>query len=239
MDMNSSPRPAPRPVTTDLPYGIVDRIDDVIAKVSDGSGVGAEAIAGTGSIVVLLIGVIALIVLVLKTPSTGKKTRNANPGFREVAGIRPISPATPPLRAPSKAQSSSPRYPIRRLPVFPVSGELSGKCHVIDGDTIVIKRTKIRLAGIDAPELDKPFGQKSKWEMVNICKGQVITAKLNGERSHDRLVGTCHLPDGSDIGAELISRGLALDWAMFSGGRYRHLEPPGVRNRLMWVRHNI
>lgn len=124
-----------------------------------------------------------------------------------------------------------------RLPVYPEVGVLEGKYHVIDGDTIVIKRTKIRLAGVDAPELDKPWGQKSKWAMVQIVKGQVVTAKLNGERSHDRLVATCYLPDGRDIGAELIGQGLALDWSKFSGGKYKHLEPKGVRRKLKWAHH--
>ncbi|MCF6316075.1 MAG: thermonuclease family protein [Marinosulfonomonas sp.] len=123
------------------------------------------------------------------------------------------------------------------MPVFPEAGRLEGKCHIIDGDTIVIKRIKIRLAGIDAPELDQPWGQKSKWAMVAICKGQVITAKLNGERSHDRLVATCYLPNGNDIGAELIKQGLALDWRQFSGGRYRHLEQAGARRKLKQVYH--
>jgi len=113
------------------------------------------------------------------------------------------------------------------------SGDLRGKCYVIDGDTIVIQRKKIRLAGIDAPELDQPWGQKSKWAMVTLCRGRVITAELNGERSQERLVATCYLPDGRDIGAELIKQGLALDWAHFSGGKYRSLEPKGVRQKLM------
>ncbi|WP_170607795.1 thermonuclease family protein [Ruegeria arenilitoris] len=107
-----------------------------------------------------------------------------------------------------------------------------GRAYIIDGDTICIKGTKIRLAGIDAPELDQPWGQKSKWAMVNICKGQIITAELDGERSYDRLVGTCYLPDGRDIGAELIKLGLALDLPRFSMGKYRHLEPQGARQRL-------
>ena len=77
-----------------------------------------------------------------------------------------------------------------------------------------------------------PWGQKSKWAMVALCKGQVVTAKLNGERSRDRLVATCYLPDGRDIGAELIKQGMALDWAQFSGGSYRHLEPEGARKKL-------
>ena len=40
-----------------------------------------------------------------------------------------------------------------------------GKAHVIDGDTIVVKRQKIRLAGVNAPELDEAWGRKAngKW----------------------------------------------------------------------------
>ena len=124
------------------------------------------------------------------------------------------------------------------LPNIPKTGVITGKCYVIDGDTVIIKRTKIRLSGIDAPELDQPWGQKSKWAMVGICKGHVITAKLNGERSHDRLVATCYDADGRDIGAEIIKQGLALDWRKFSGGKYRHLEPQGVRNKLRQAHHN-
>ena len=130
---------------------------------------------------------------------------------------------------PTSANRGDQPFP---LPEFPAAGELKGKCYVVDGDTIVIKRIKIRLAGVDAPELDQPWGQKAKWAMVELCKGQVVTAKLNGERSNDRLVATCYLPDGRDIGAELIKQGLALDWSHFSGGSYRHLEPKGIRRKL-------
>ncbi|MBL4808195.1 MAG: thermonuclease family protein [Rhodobacteraceae bacterium] len=115
---------------------------------------------------------------------------------------------------------------------MPPSLTLTGKAFVIDGDTIRIQKTKIRLAGIDAPEIDMPWGQKAKWAMVAICKGQIITVKLDGERSHDRLVGTCYLPDGRDIGAEIIKTGLALNLPHFSGGKYRHLEPEGARKIL-------
>lgn len=120
-----------------------------------------------------------------------------------------------------------------------MSLEVKGTCHVIDGDTIIIKGIKIRLAGIDAPELNEAYGQASKWGMVRICTGQVITAKLTGETSHDRLVGVCYLPDGQDIGAELIKQGLAVDWPKFSGGRYRHLEPAGIRGKLRRPPYNV
>jgi micrococcal nuclease len=135
--------------------------------------------------------------------------------------LRPITPQTRTAPKPSRPASF---------------GSITGKCYVIDGDTIIIQRTKIRLAGIDAPELDQPLGQKSKWAMVQICKGKVITAKLTGETSHDRQVATCYCPEGRDIGGELVKQGLALDWALFSGGKYRHLEPQGIRRKMMYVR---
>lgn len=117
-------------------------------------------------------------------------------------------------------------------PPFPLSMLLEGPAYVIDGDTIVVRKIKIRLAGIDAPELDRPWGQKSKWEMVRICKGHVIRVELTGDTTYDRLVGTCYLPDGTDIGAEIVKAGLALDGGYYSEGKYRHLEPAGIRRKL-------
>jgi endonuclease YncB( thermonuclease family) len=112
---------------------------------------------------------------------------------------------------------------------------LKGKCYVIDGDTIVISGTRIRLAGIDAPEMDQPWGKKAKFAMIALCKGKIITAELQGELSYDRIVAKCFLPDGTDLSAALVEQGLALDWAKFSGGAYRHLEPDGIRKKLWRV----
>jgi len=150
----------------------------------------------------------------------------------------------PPHHAPPPPLdlTRGPRPPLNRDPrqgarppsevALPEGNVILGRAWVIDGDTIKIGATKIRLAGIDAPELTDPFGQKSKWEMVALCKGMEIRAELTGERSYDRLVATCYLPDGTDIGAELIRRGLALDGGWFSQGKYRHLEPRGIRWKL-------
>lgn len=118
--------------------------------------------------------------------------------------------------------------------VSPVSAEtiLCGPCWVIDGDTIVIDKVHIRLAGIDAPELDHPWGQQSKWALVKLCRGQVVTAHVRPELSYDRVVAECFLPDGRDIAAEMVRAGLALDWPKFSGGRYSSLETEDARRKL-------
>jgi len=107
-----------------------------------------------------------------------------------------------------------------------------GRCWVIDGDIILIDKVHIRLAGIDAPELNHPWGQRSKWALVQLCKGQTVTARIRPELSYDRVVAECFLPDGRDLAAELVRSGHALDWPKFSGGKYGHLEDTDARRRL-------
>lgn len=140
----------------------------------------------------------------------------------------------------SREQQTPPR-PVLRKPAPPRPGTypgpqtartLKGKCWVIDGDTIVIDKVHIRIAGIDAPEMNHPWGRKSKSAMIQLCKGQIITAELQPDSTYDRAVGVCSLPDGRDLAAELVKMGLAIDWPKFSGGRYKHLEPPGIRKKL-------
>ena len=152
--------------------------------------------------------------------------------------MRAMSARPPPRRgtswqAPGRPIPREMRFPATRPdPPKQPDSIISGRCHVIDGDTIVINRIHIRLAGIDAPELDHPWGQKSKWALVALCRGQAVTARIKPEMSYDRVVAQCFLPDGRDLAAELVKAGLALDWPKFSGGKYRSLEPPDARKKL-------
>ncbi len=115
--------------------------------------------------------------------------------------------------------------------ITPLPTSRVGRCYVIDGDTIQIGDLRLRLAGIDAPELDHPWGKVAKGVLMGLCKGQVVTARIAPELSYDRLVATCYLPDGRDLSAEMVRLGAALDWPKFSGGKYAHLEPEGIRKK--------
>ncbi|MFV2053225.1 thermonuclease family protein [Aliiroseovarius sp. YM-037] len=163
--------------------------------------------------------------------------------FRSASPKRKIRPPSTNIVTPDfqrrvlkrQTQSSaSPQRPVtnpRTQPSPQLETTLTGKCYVVDGDTIRIGKVSLRLAGIDAPELEHPWGQKAKWELVRLCKGQVITAEIEPEISYDRVVATCFLPDGRDLSAEMVRRGLALDWPKFSGGKYSHLEPDDARKK--------
>ncbi len=111
---------------------------------------------------------------------------------------------------------------------------LSGSAYVIDGDTVVVQKTQIRLFGVDAPEINHPYGQKAKWALVNLCKGQIVRAETIEQDDYGRIVARCYLQDGSDLSAEMVKLGLAIDWPKFSDGEYQALEMPGIRKKL-WL----
>lgn len=111
---------------------------------------------------------------------------------------------------------------------------LSGAAYVVDGDTLVINKTQVRLFGVDAPELDHPYGKKAKWALHGLCKGQTLRAEVSATDVHGRTVARCYLSDGRDLSAEMVKFGLAIDWPKFSGGIYRSLEVPDARRKL-WL----
>jgi endonuclease YncB( thermonuclease family) len=111
---------------------------------------------------------------------------------------------------------------------------LQGAAYVVDGDTIIVQKTNLRLHGVDAPELEHPYGKSAKSALIALCKGQTVRAELRGFDDHGRTVAQCFLPDGRDLSAEMVKAGLAIDWRKFSGGLYAALEVPGVRKKL-WL----
>lgn len=117
---------------------------------------------------------------------------------------------------------------------FPKGIIIRGKARIVDGDTLVIRNTQIRLFGIDAPELDHPYGKKAKWALISLCKGQYVEAEVLAKDDHGRTVARCTLDEGADLSSEMVRQGLALDWPKYSGGEYRPFETPDARRKL-WL----
>lgn len=115
-----------------------------------------------------------------------------------------------------------------------IATTILGKAFIIDGDSLVIEKTQVRLFGVDAPELNHPYGKNAKWALVNLCKGQVVKAEVTEVDHFGRTVARCYLEDGRDLSAEMVKLGMALDWPKFSGGDYRSLETSDARKKL-WL----
>lgn len=167
-----------------------------------------------GTIMVGLILIVMGLICVALLLGPGFGARQAPPKRQE--GQRPA-----PFEAESAVQAPAPVV-------------LRGPAWVVDGDTIVIAKTQVRLFGVDAPEMNHPWGIRAKRHMMRLCKGQVITAEVTATDAHGRTVAKCRLPDGRDLSAEMVTAGLAIDWARYSGGIYRAMEVPEARRR-MWL----
>ena len=181
----------------------------------------------------LLIGLFFIVVIVMALRSSRSQRKNKS--------VDHSDPLPPPTWQPTQRKYPN---PIQNVQMQPFKREiahtlieprvLTGTAFVTDGDTITINKTQIRLFGIDAPELNHPYGQKAKWAMVRLCKGQVVRAEITDEDAYGRTVARCYLADGTDLSAELVKMGLAIDWLKFSGGVYKSLETPDARKKL-WL----
>ena len=90
---------------------------------------------------------------------------------------------------------------------------------VKDGDTVVVLVDKtpvtIRLASIDAPEKNQPFGQQSKAALSSLVFGKTIRVVTSRNDRYGRTIGTLY--DGeTNVNAEMIATGMAWHYTRFS-----------------------
>lgn len=68
---------------------------------------------------------------------------------------------------------------------------IKGKSIVLDGDTLLFGDTRVRLWGIDAPEMkDWPLGQYARAHLENPVGNSDVYCNIK-DRDRDRLVGVC------------------------------------------------
>lgn len=101
---------------------------------------------------------------------------------------------------------------------------LAGPARPIDGDTLALGSTRIRLWGIDAPEADRAFGRQATRLMAQTLALGPVRCIDTGGRSHDRIVARCEDAAGVDLAERMVAARLAVDWPKFSGGRYAPAE---------------
>ncbi|MGJ4953831.1 thermonuclease family protein [Bradyrhizobium sp. HKCCYLS20291] len=105
--------------------------------------------------------------------------------------------------------------------------DLVGRASIVDGDTLDIHGTRIRLWGIDAPESAqlcrgrKPYrcGALAANTLDAFARGKVISCMpVDGDR-YGRIVARC-AAGAVDLGRFMVSRGLAIEEPQYSHGAY-------------------
>ena len=109
---------------------------------------------------------------------------------------------------------------------------LAGPARPIDGDTLALGPTRIRLWGIDAPEADTPLGRQATRLMWELLTQGPVRCLDTGGRAHDRIIARCQGAAGEDLAEQVVAAGLAVDWPKFSGGHYAPAESAARKARL-------
>jgi endonuclease YncB( thermonuclease family) len=99
------------------------------------------------------------------------------------------------------------------------AADLSGVPRVVDGDTLAIGATKVRLEGIDAPETDQvclnandvrwTCGFDARNQLAAHIGSRTISCSPNGTDAYKRTLAICSLA-GEDLNAWMVQQGWAL-----------------------------
>ncbi len=90
---------------------------------------------------------------------------------------------------------------------------------VHDGDTITAladgnRQVKVRLKGLDAPELGQPFGQAAKRHLSGLAFGKTVEIEAGGKDRWGRTLGTVKV-GGKPAAEAMVSEGLAWHYARY------------------------
>ncbi len=124
----------------------------------------------------------------------------------------------------------------RRQPV-PIAGQ---KLYVLDGDSFVVGSRKLRLDGIDAPELKQTCkdSQNSEWLCGRAARAALeklllepgLACEAGAQDRYARSVAMCHSATTPDIAAAQVRDGMAVTHE-FNGMRDYGSEEDAARNQ--------
>lgn len=113
---------------------------------------------------------------------------------------------------------------------------------VHDGDTLRCGADRIRLYGVDAPELRRgqtpaePYAYAARDELIRLTRGRVGCRPVDRDR-YGRIVAKCWSSLSPDLNAALIRSGYATEYQRYSKGLYAAAEDDARRaGRGAWSR---
>jgi endonuclease YncB( thermonuclease family) len=123
------------------------------------------------------------------------------------------------------------------------AADLSGVPRIVDGDTLAIGPTKVRLQGIDAPETDQlclnangihwTCGIDARDQLAVHIGGREIKCSSSGTDAYRRTLATCYFGD-EDLNAWMVQEGWALAYVKYSKAYVHAEEDARTHQRGMW-----
>lgn len=163
---------------------------------------------GEGGLEGLLdLAALALVVLFLRAVL---RSHRGDPQDNFLPSPPPAAWAPPRVPLPSSAPPPRPLLQAEAPPPA-VPEPFTAKAFVIDGDTIAFDRgrTRVRLFGIDAPEMSQFGGKAARGHLIRMIGGRRVTVRPNAVDRYGRIVARVHF-DGDDVCEAMVRDGYAV-----------------------------
>lgn len=115
------------------------------------------------------------------------------------------------------------KSPSRSGPPVEARGERHGPAHVADGDSVAIGGTRLRLVGIDAPELAQTCrrdgrafacGETAKARLLTLIDGRPLDCRWDRRDKYGRGLAVCRV-GAVDLGAAMVRDGWAVAYGLY------------------------
>ena len=99
---------------------------------------------------------------------------------------------------------------------------------------------KIRIFGIDAPEKNQAFGEKSKQYLSNLIYGKRVKIIGHGLDRYHRVLGTPYLMNNTNVSIEMLKAGMAWHFTRYDNNQqYDKYEQEARSKRVgLWIDPN-
>lgn len=123
-------------------------------------------------------------------------------------------------------------FNIFLVPAFAESDTaIVGPITVVDGETLEIQNQRVKLWGVDAPELDQTChdgqggayncGKESASALSRwLGELQPVQCEPRGNDNAGNVIAICYTATGDDIAGWMVRNGYAIDWPKYSNGFY-------------------
>lgn len=159
--------------------------------------------------------------------------------------------SAPPAHAPSRPTTSAgmPRVIYGHAPpeapgAARASGAFTIRAAVVDGDTLTTGGERLRLNGIDAPEMGQicerggagyACGEQARAALGRIIGAGAVTCETIGVDRYDRRVVRCVNDQGQDISAAMVTAGWAMAYRQYAMDYVPHEDEARTRSRGIWA----
>ena len=133
---------------------------------------------------------------------------------------------------------------VLALLASPANADFIGTLRVIDGDTFDVGKTRVRLFGVDAVELDQPCtnadgedwacGTWVRAEVVKRYQGKLVSCQKVDQDRYGRVVARCAFK-GRDIASDLVQDGIVGAYAKYSSDYLEDEKAAAVAGRGLWA----